>query len=496
MTAWAVPGQSSKAEPSTVDQNWYVVTTGHFHVFSYGPLAPVYRVALELEQFREAYGELAGVSAVASPPILVMVFPDRESLRPFLPVYQGKPANLAGFFKRGSDENLIVLALQSQNPESGLGVIYHEYAHLLFRHNNQVWPLWLAEGMADLYSTFQASGHRVRIALPIEPYLEILKREPMMPMPELFGVGHDSPQYNESNRQGMFYAESWLLAHFLVAGDRPVYRSRFAQFTPLLRQGQTPEQAITNALGVPLTVLQIELQRYLQAGDFAPIDCVVGTDLSAPKPIAAQYLTPVQRYCRFGDELMRIDRLDTATEYFSKARMVAPASPLPWEGFGLTASAQGHGSEAIQDLAEAVRRGSTSFLAYYTLAREKYRSTSSTGDHFSRLADDQAVEIRNLLQKAIYLMPSFGPAHELLGFFEMVQGDDLKLSESELQLAVSLEPDNPSYFLPLAQVEVQRKSPELARRTLAPLLLPTAQAQLRADAESLLREMDRKPSGR
>ena len=38
-----------------------------------------------------------------------------------------------------------------------------------------------------------------------------------MPLHELFAVTHNSPQYNESTRQGMFYAESWLLTHFLMA---------------------------------------------------------------------------------------------------------------------------------------------------------------------------------------------------------------------------------------------------------------------------------------
>ena len=39
-----------------------------------------------------------------------------------------------------------------------LQVIYHEFAHALLRHNERFWPMWLKEGMADIYSTFEVTG--------------------------------------------------------------------------------------------------------------------------------------------------------------------------------------------------------------------------------------------------------------------------------------------------------------------------------------------------
>ena len=51
----------------------------------------------------------------------------KQRLKPFLPLYQGRPANLAGYFKRGEDENLIVLALPSDAEGGGdMTVIFHE----------------------------------------------------------------------------------------------------------------------------------------------------------------------------------------------------------------------------------------------------------------------------------------------------------------------------------------------------------------------------------
>ncbi len=171
------PGFGEPNNTAMVQRQWSEVRTAHFNVYSCGVTRDVYKLAARLEQFCEAYTLLAtnGSQAVASPPIVVMAFPDHESMKPFLPLYQGKPANLAAFFQRGSDENLIVLA--TAGPNSGytdLEVIYHEYAHLLFRHNDRDWPLWLKEGMAEVYSTFETSGYNIRIGKPIEHHLRLL----------------------------------------------------------------------------------------------------------------------------------------------------------------------------------------------------------------------------------------------------------------------------------------------------------------------------------
>ena len=103
-------------------ERWFEVRTVHFSIYSCGYPQDVYRLSERLEQFCEAYTLLAGAQAVASPPVVVMAFPDPESMKPFLPLYQGKPGNLAGFFKRGNDENLIVLSLSESNSASAKAI--------------------------------------------------------------------------------------------------------------------------------------------------------------------------------------------------------------------------------------------------------------------------------------------------------------------------------------------------------------------------------------
>jgi hypothetical protein len=478
------------AEAELAQRPWGEVSTAHFAIYSCGPIGEVYQLAARLELFHRAYAQLTGTQALPCPPVVVLAFPNSAAMQPFLPRYDGAAVNAAGFFQRGVDENLIVLALSEPGSSRlDLRVVFHEYAHFLFRQNDAVWPLWLKEGMAEIYSTFDSSGRYASIAAPIDQHLQLLAREPLPPLRDLFAVGHNSPQYHEAERQGMFYAESWLLTHFLMSGENPQYTARFGQFTTLLRQGWLPEQAFTNSLRTTLPRVDYELNRYLARGLFRPIPLVLATNISAPVPTHVFAAPPAEVNFRLGDELLRVGNGEASEPYFVRAHQLAPASPRPEEGLGLLADQQGRRDQTLRHLKAAIDLGSENYLVYYLYARERYRAMGDAQDRHTRLTGPPAAEIRGLLERAIRLMPDFAPAHELLGFFEMVQGDDLERAKAQLVLAMQLEPDNQSYLISLAQLLMRAGDAEAARRTLQPLLGPAAPADLRNSAQAILAQL-------
>ena len=473
-------------------RHWFETRTAHFNIYSCGSQQAVYKLAGRLEQFCKAYSQLAGSQAVDSPPIVVLAFPDHASVKPYLPLYHGRPGNIAAFFKRGSDENLIVLSLpETGSAYVGMEVIFHEYTHLLLRRNDQLWPVWLKEGMAEIYSTFETTGFAARIANPIAHHLRTLNHNRLMPLNELFAVTSVSPEYNEAERQGMFYAESWILTHFLMAGDNNKYRARFSQFTGLLRQGQLPVQAFTNALQTPLSVIQAELHRYLKQGVFRPIDLTLSVNISSPINLTTRPLPPGEVCFRLGDELLRVDQPDAAEVRFNEAKKLAPTSSLAEEGLGLLAHQRKEPDAAIRHLKAAIQLGSTSYLAYYICALDEFRSTADLAERYRRINRVQAAEIYGHLDQAINLMPTFGPAQQLCGILKMVQGEQMSDAEFHLQRAIQLEPENPWYVLSLAQYQYLTHNPTAARQTLEPLLFPNSDSKVRAAAEKMLQKNDR-----
>jgi tetratricopeptide (TPR) repeat protein len=344
--------------------------------------------------------------------------------------------------------------------------------------------------MADIYSTFEVSGSQsVSVGKPPGHHLHELSQKPLLPLSTLFAVGHDSPEYNERERQGMFYAESWLLTHYLMIGSDSSHKAAFARFKALLSQGERAEAAFTNAFGMSLARMEGELRQYLQRGKFDPLGFGLQANLPADVASFTRRLSPAEVCFRLGDEQLRVGQAEQAEAYFLQAQKIAPRSPLGFEGMGLLAAEREQAEQASQFLDEALKRGSTSFLAYYIYARAKYKLTANPPDHYSRLEKDKATVIRTNLQRSLELMPDFGPAHHLLGFFELVQGEDLNAAERHLKAAMILEPENQAYPLTLAQAQLLRHESEAARRTLEALSLPSVEPQVRAQARELLKEM-------
>ena len=114
--------------------------------------------------------------------------------------------------------------------------------------------------------------------------------------------------------------------------------------------------------------METQLRQYLERGHFSPIELPLPADVSLPVHVTTTAATPVEIYFRLGDELLRIDRLDDAESYFERAKKLAPASPLPYEGLGLLAVQRGQHDEALRELKEALQLGSASFLAHYIYA--------------------------------------------------------------------------------------------------------------------------------
>ena len=486
LAASAAPGQPA-ADSLTV-RPWFETRTVNFHLYSCGSTKEVARLADRLEQFREAYSLLAGAQAVASPPIVVLAFPDQASMQPFLPLYQGRPCDLTAFFNRGSDENLIVLALSSSDAVS-LKVIFHEYTHLLLRHHQPYWPLWLSEGMAEIYSTFQIRGRdHARLGLPIAHHLSLLAEAPMWSLPVLFSVTRSSAEYNELRYSGIFYAESWLLTHYLMLGDNPAHKAHFAELTLLLRQGQSPEQAFTNAFHTTLPAMQDELGRYRARDKFTPLQLTLSATLERRRTFATRKLTPTEVCYHLGDELLHIGRLDAAEGYFRQAEKLAPDSPLPYEGLGFLASRRGQPGEAVRCFLRAMELGPLTSLGHFTYAQQNWLLVAKDS-RLPRFEPETAEGIRSELLQSLALMPDFGPAHHLLGVLELVQRQDLPGAERHIARAIQLEPENQSYLLALAQAQLAGKDLAAARRTLEPLRLSYVNPEVRAHAEEMLKAL-------
>jgi hypothetical protein len=87
-------------------------------------------IAIRIEQFRDVVSEtFPGAGRTPGLPTVVYVFSTRERMKAFLPLADGKPAEVAGLMSRDGEVNRIIMS--SEGLEESASVAFHEYTHLL-----------------------------------------------------------------------------------------------------------------------------------------------------------------------------------------------------------------------------------------------------------------------------------------------------------------------------------------------------------------------------
>src|SRR5262249_17733512 len=150
-----------------------------------------------------------------------------------------KPANVAGYFQSGSDVNFISMNGELESPS----IIYHEFVHSLTMDTTRRLPTWVSEGLAEFYSTFQSTGKTVDLGRPIANHIRTLREKPLIPLETFLSVTTRSADYNEQSKQGIFYAQSWALVHYLIAGNDGRRRAQFGKFVSLLTDGKPVDES-------------------------------------------------------------------------------------------------------------------------------------------------------------------------------------------------------------------------------------------------------------
>ena len=127
---------------------WRALRTSHFHVIGDVSSDRLRDVALRFEQFREVVTQLLPAALRAgSAPVVVIVFPDARSYRPFMPLANGRTVPVDGFFVDGADVNYITMNVEAG--EQAFPVVFHEFTHLLLNNAFAHAPLWFNEGLAE-----------------------------------------------------------------------------------------------------------------------------------------------------------------------------------------------------------------------------------------------------------------------------------------------------------------------------------------------------------
>jgi tetratricopeptide (TPR) repeat protein len=323
------------------------------------------------------------------------MFKDGRALAPYRLVFEGKAVDVGGYFLARPEANYV--AINADPRGDARSIVYHEYLHYVLRNNYPGLPLWLHEGMAQLYGTFDTEGAEARIGKPIRDHAVWLQTNPLLPMSELFALDVHSKDYHEGARRKVFYAQTWALAHYLLVGN-PGRRDLTLRYLRTLS-----EEAFRSAFGGELDE---ELLAYVRRGTFSHVQAPAGASETgfrvAPLP-RADLLARLGLLLSFLDPSRRTE----AEEHLKAALAANPEHGAALAGLGVLAEQSGRKDEAGSWLERAARAAPDDFLIQYHYGLNRLELEPD------RAALRQAAEA---FRRAVALRPDFGDAWARLGY--------------------------------------------------------------------------------
>src|SRR5262245_42270922 len=332
---------------------WTRVQSKNFTLIGNASDKDVRQVANRLEQFRTVFGLLFPQVKLSSPvPMTVIVFKSDSSYKPF----KTNP-NLAGYFQPGDDVNYITLTTEKASEDQPFRTIFHEYVHLLVENTmGAAVPLWFNEGLAEYYSTFDVKEGDRRVILGdlIPNHVLYLRENKLLPLRTLFAVDYKSPYYNEGNKMNIFYAESWMLMHYLLQGEGQKRRPQLARFVDLQRANVSITDAFEQAFQTPIEALEKDFKSYIQGAKYMATGTPSDKKLDFESEMQTAPVTDAEAQAYLGDLLVHTRRYNDAETYLQKALSLDPESSMAQASLGMLRVRQNRLEDGRQYLAKAV----------------------------------------------------------------------------------------------------------------------------------------------
>ncbi|MDX1979288.1 MAG: hypothetical protein SFV51_03405 [Bryobacteraceae bacterium] len=330
------------------------------------------------EQMRGLFQRFSGNNTAPRQPVRLTAFRNDKEYAPYRP-----SETAAAYYLPGNQRDYIVMRSIA---DEFYPLALHEYTHLIVKHSGARLPVWLNEGIAELYASTRPYANKIQIGAVLPSRAAVLSQSKFIPLDQLFSAGHDSPFYNEKDRAGMFYAQSWLLTHMLHFS--PDYRPKAQQFLGAVGKGKHAAEAFFEIYGKSTQGVEKDLQAYLRSDTVY----AVLLDGKLEKSAEAPEITPASAFetgMILADLLsnMRGKREEAAARYRALAAS-NPGQPEVEEALGWLALRGGRKDAAIDHFQRAAEAGSKSPKMYFDFAMlswERERGSRKVVDLLKRV---------------------------------------------------------------------------------------------------------------
>jgi len=536
-------GALAAAEPP-----WLEIHSAHFTVITDAGDKKGREVALRFEQMRAVFATLLGKDRLNQPvPLTILALKNDKSYYQAAPLVHvqgqaqdqpsndqpsndqpsngqpsnGQPTDAPGFFLSGEDQDFVVLNLVEEQPWRAVA---HDFAYMLLSCNYPPAQGWFDEGLAEYFSSIRVDNRQVEIGGDPELHpsvaqglignqrdrgaakslTELLGAQVWISIPDLFAVKHDSSTNHEGSRHTMYYAESWIVMHYLLHQQK--LPETGAYFGLVLNQHVPVEDAIQKAYGMTGAQFEQAVKDYLHSQS-AILTALDSSQQKTPDPKNPAAANPDQSYSfpspvgpddsaitslplpeadaralYAGIQIRIPERREaglkelqalatTATTADKKTEAKAQKKPdddtaqLPSNSMGNAVAHRilawdhiqhGEFDAALPELGDAAALNQRDMWVRYYLSVLKYRMAQARHTETPGLAN-MMLDLKAVLD----WYPEFADAYDLLAVARNEGGSTPAAMQTE-RAAITLSPRNEYYAFHLAQIYIASKKYEAA----------------------------------
>jgi hypothetical protein len=522
---------------------WLEVHSAHYTVITDAGDKKGREVALRFEQMRSVFATLLMKERLNEPvPLTILAFKSDKTYFQSAPLRRGQPIGAAGFFVPGEDHNFIVLNLFE---EESWRAVAHDFAHLLLNYNYPPVQGWFDEGVAEYFSSIRLDNKQVEIGGDPElqsPYTEdllqnqrdvrnppkslteLLSGQAWLTLPDLLTMKHDTSSYTESTHNTLFYAQSWMVVHYLLHEKKLPETGIY--FDLVENQHVSVEDAIQKAYGTTPVQFDQAVKDYFHSLKplFAALDASKQSNSRSNSPqvyqfpqmvgpndgvINAKSIPEVDARALAAEMEVRIpDRREAAIQELqtlatapdqtaAKAAshrdrekdqdqeakkigsLAAEGNEIAHRALAWDHLQRGEFDGAAEELGNAAAINPRDMWIRYYLSLLKYR--------ISQVKHTDILGLPNMLQDLRAVLewyPEFADAYDLMAIARREGGGPVAAMQAE-RAAVQLSPRNQQYVYHLAEIYIDDKKWEAAR-TLLDRLKSSSDPKVAAEARERL----------
>jgi hypothetical protein len=415
--------------------------------------------AEEFHEFVRSLGVVLPLDGNLPPPLTAVLFQSARDFAPYrMRTESGVSHSVVGLFANSASWSVMGLPYRGRYSRSQR-IAYHEGVHWFASGDQYPYPLWLEEGLAEVFSTFEVRRDIVRWGQSIPEHVSFLQARDPQPLEAFLQSSQDEALHSRDS----YYPQAWALLHFLLFGNPDTGRQSLDRLLAELRTSDF-RSAFETAFGEDLETVEAQLRDYTRRGTYPmaefPRTATVTPMDTRPATVAGVQLA-LARLALGGNNA------DLAVEHVENLLQIAENEATTYDMLATLEAHRGNDGASVDALRRAVSLGSEDALTYRLLGWADYENNARRGSWPDEALDPGvARRLADYFLKSIDLQPR--QRESFRGFvFAILCLDELNDRDvSVLELGSQLYPDDGILQLGLAKATRSRGDSEGAIRLL------------------------------